>query len=94
MDISIFVARETILTLKKMIPVKIITKEKAIKLGLIHPSSTVKTGGASINVVLTAIGKIGKKEADKIEIINIKTGEKKVLFDKGKKNIFKGFDKK
>lgn len=77
-----------------MIPVKIITKEEAIKLNLSRPSSIIKTGGGSMNVGLMATGKVGNNKAEKIEIINLKTGEKKVLFDKGKRFIFKGFDKK
>jgi len=72
-----------------MIPVKIITKKKAQELGLSNTN-----GGGSMNVALIATGKIGNSIAEKIEIINIKTGEKYVLFDKGKKFIFKGFSKK
>ena len=73
---------------KNMIPVKIITKEQAQKLGLSNP------GGGAMKVALVATGKVGNNKAEKIEIINIKTGEKQVLFDKGKKFFFTGFDKK
>lgn len=77
-----------------MIPVKIITKEEAIKLNLSSSPSIIKMGGGSMNVALVAMGKVGNDKAEKIEIINIKTGERKILFDKGKRFIFKGFDKK
>ena len=77
-----------------MIPVKIITKEQANKLGLTKTTPIIGGGGGSMNVALEAVGKIGNNKAEKISIINIKTGEKFVLFDKGKKFIFKGFKEK
>lgn len=75
-----------------MIPIKIITEKQAKILGL--TTGFIKDVGAgSINIGISATGKIGNNKAEKIEIINLKTGEKHILFDKGKKNIFKGFKK-
>lgn len=74
---------------KNMIPVKIITTEEARKFGLSKPS-----GGGEMEVILVASGKIGNNKAEKIEIINRKTNEKQVLFDKGRGFKFKNFDKK
>ncbi len=68
--------------------IKIITKEQAEKLGLTKPN---KYGGGKANFFLTATGKIGNKEPETVTIHNPETGEKQILFDKGKRFEFKGF---
>ena len=75
----------TLIQITKM-EIKIITKEQAVRLGL--------TGSGGMEFGLIATGKIGEKKAEKVEIVNIKTGEKKVLFDKGKKFKFDSWSKK
>ena len=79
-----------------MIPVKIITKEQAFELELEIAKVTpvARNGSGNANIVLVATGKVGNPKAEKIEIVDIKTGEKHVLFDKGKSFKFKGFYKK
>ena len=59
-----------------MIPVKIITKEKATEMGL-------RVGGGSPLFVLGAKGISGNNVADIIFAINSKTGEKHILIENG-----------
>lgn len=59
-----------------MTEIKIITKEKATEMGL-------RNGSGSSLFMLGAEGKSGNNVADKIFIINSKTGEKHILVENG-----------
>lgn len=57
-----------------MIPIKIISKEKATKMGL-------RNGSSSPLFILGAEGRSGNNVADKIFAINSVTGEKHILVE-------------
>lgn len=67
--------------------IQIITKEQAEELGLTKSNMDKGSGGTIFGLIAT--GKSGEEKAERIEIHNPETGEKQILFDKGKKFKFK-----
>ncbi len=59
------------------IPVRIITKEEATNQGL---------RGRGMPFIIIATGKIEETKAEKIELHELKTGARHILFEKGKTN--------
>ena len=62
------------------IPVKIISKEQAVTMGIDRPGA----GRGTPDLIYSVVAKIGTNEVKEIHVQSIKTGKKQALFKDGK----------